>query len=85
MVRASNHDHCISGWRFCRWYGGRRQPQGRTQGMNLYIKTLDKLFETLPSIADSEAIKGHDKARAEIMTAYEHLDKAMTRLVIDNV
>lgn len=53
--------------------------------MNLYIKTLNKLFETLPSIVDSEAIKGHDKARAEIMTAYEHLDKAMTRLVIDNV
>lgn len=53
--------------------------------MNLYIKTLNKLLETLPSIADSEAIKGHGKARAEIMTAYEHLDKAITRLVIDNV
>lgn len=30
LVRASNHDHCISGRRFCRWYGSRRQSQGRT-------------------------------------------------------
>lgn len=51
--------------------------------MNMYVRTLEQLFKTLPSIADSEAMKHHDKARADIMTAYMYLDTALTRLVIE--
>lgn len=53
--------------------------------MNMYVRTLEQLFKTLPSIADSEALQQHNQAQAEIMSAYEHLDRAVTRLVVERV
>lgn len=51
--------------------------------MSLYVQTLQKLFETLPMIANSDAVSRHVLAKEEIMSAYEHLDKAVTCLIID--
>ena len=36
--------------------------------MNIYIETLQQLFETLPAIADSEGMIQHQQAQADIMT-----------------
>lgn len=51
--------------------------------MNIYIETLQQLFDTLPAIADSEGMIQHKQAQADIRKAYEHLDKAVTRLVVE--
>jgi len=56
----------------------------RTQRMSIYVQTLQKLFDTLPALADSQNMSGHSLAKAEIMSAYEHLDRAVTLLVIKN-
>ncbi|MFH0350023.1 serine/threonine protein kinase [Leuconostoc citreum] len=53
--------------------------------MSIYVQTLETLFRTLPNIADSEALQQHNQAQAEIMSAYEHLDRAVTRLVVESV
>lgn len=52
--------------------------------MSVYVQTLEQLFKTLPNIARSEALNQHTQAQADIMTAYEHLDRAVTRLVVEH-
>lgn len=51
--------------------------------MTSYQETLKRLFDTLPDIAKSEAMTGHDKVISEIWCAYTHLDTALTRLIIE--
>ncbi|CUR64315.1 hypothetical protein [Leuconostoc gasicomitatum] len=52
--------------------------------MSIYVQTLQKLFDMLPELADSHNMSGHSLAKAEIMSAYEHLDRALTLLTIKN-
>lgn len=48
--------------------------------MSQYTQILARLFDTLPEIANSEAMKYRGQAKAEIMEAYIHLEKAITCL-----
>lgn len=68
-----------------RWCIYFRRDRGRKfewgmQAMSQYTQTLARLFDTLPEIANSEAMKYRGQAKAEIMEAYIHLEKAITCL-----
>lgn len=49
---------------------------------NLYVKTLERVYQPLIDIANSDRVSGNEQAQFEIMQAYELLDKAITRLII---
>ena len=83
LVRASNHDYYISGWGiYRRCDRGWRFKEGTLSMSNLYVKTLERVYQPLIDIANSDRVSGNEQAQFEIMQAYELLDKATTRLII---
>ena len=54
------------------------------ESLGSYALAKQKLFDMLPELADSHNMSGHSLAKAEIMSAYEHLDRALTLLTIKN-